>query len=435
MRSLILWAATMAMTLGQDANVSASLASSEHEYEMRKQTRELRKQTDLLRNMSWELSRGSSSTYVHQPIVVASPSYLPLESEEERSAEIKAQQGVWQENDAITSAQRARSFYGESKQPRERQLSANENPEMGELNSPTNDKLIERLLQRYKGNFTDYAWTADRIDNQTFRVTCSVSLDGIPHDFKFRVNNAARTCRYEGGTALAKLSPAQAKRTVTFLDEETPSGNPTGGFDPDAYLMDATILQGNKVVLNAKTLKEGREAGYSDEEIWSYLSLKDERFASARSLGQSLDELAASHGEGGKRTAKDDESGERRAATKPTKLPETVVVKSERDVRTLIQQMCYEMNSGLPMRIDADTMLLTTLPYTDNSLLYRCKMVNMTADQFEKGRITKALKPQVVATYKTSMPNLLKLGVTLVYHYVDKEGKFIESFTVGPEDL
>ena len=236
-------------------------------------------------------------------------SSVPQESKEERAAKFKAQQEVSQKNDAIASAQHARSFYAGNKQPRERQLSANESPEIGDLNSPTNDKLIEGLLQGYKGNFTDYVWTAERVDNQTFIVTCSASLDGKPHDFKFRVNNAAGTCRYDGGTALGELlAPPPYKGKVVFLDE-TPHATPSESdleklglervtdqeakFDPDAYLMDATWLQGNKIVLNTKTLKEGREAGYSDEEIWSYLVSKDKSFASEKSAGRTLDELAA----------------------------------------------------------------------------------------------------------------------------------------------
>lgn len=116
-------------------------------------------------------------------------------------------------------------------------------------------------------------------------------------------------------------------------------------------------------------------------------------------------------------------------------LPETIRVKAAADVQKVIRLISDELNTRLPMRVDSETILLTSLPYTDNSLLYRYKMVNMTADQFEDGRITEKLKPPAVATYKTAMPTLMKLGVKLVYHYTDKDGNFIESFTVGPEDL
>jgi hypothetical protein len=210
-----------------NAELEVSLANSRQEEQMARQTRELREQTELLRNMSKEERGGFSSSYVPPPILVAPSSYvpptsrMPQESKEERAANFKAQQETSQKNDAITSAKGARSFNAGNKQPRERQLSANESPEIGDLNSPTNEKLIEGLLQEYKGNFTDYAWTADRIDKQTFVATCSVSLDGMPHDFKFRVNNAARTCRYEGGTALSKLAPP---RKIKFVPvEENPS--------------------------------------------------------------------------------------------------------------------------------------------------------------------------------------------------------------------
>jgi hypothetical protein len=127
----------------------------------------------------------------------------------------------------------------------------------------TNEIVTERLLASYDGDFTGYKWRSEEVDPQTYLVFCEMTLDGKMHDFKFKVNTAIGSCRYEGGTALPKLAPPQAKRTVTFLDEEAPSANSTGvfdpskphsiekpadkeeKFDPDAYLNDSKASDAN----------------------------------------------------------------------------------------------------------------------------------------------------------------------------------------------
>ena len=83
-----------------------------------------------------------------------------------------------------------------------------------------NEIVTERLLASYDGDFTGYKWRSEEIDPQTYLVFCEMILDGREHDFKFKVNTEVGTCRYEGGTALGKLAPPKAKRTITFLDEE-----------------------------------------------------------------------------------------------------------------------------------------------------------------------------------------------------------------------
>ncbi len=46
------------------------------------------------------------------------------------------------------------------------------------------------------------------------------------------------------------------------------------------------------MIFTADRLKEARDSGYSDEEIWSYVSSSDDRFNAAKSEGYSLDEVA-----------------------------------------------------------------------------------------------------------------------------------------------
>jgi len=195
------------------AETSASIDAMRQEGEMQQQTYELRKQTELLRNMSKEGSGGSSSSYV--PLT----SSVPQESKEERAA----RQKIFLDDEYIRAtglAQKAKSFDAKTKKPLARQLSSEEGSDYENRNVPNNSDFIKSLLQIYGGHFTDYKWTVEKVDKQTYIAKCQVTLDGEQNDFRFRVNPLVGTCRYEGGTALGKLAPPKAKRTVTFLDEE-----------------------------------------------------------------------------------------------------------------------------------------------------------------------------------------------------------------------
>ena len=195
------------------AETSASINAMRQEGEMQQQTCELRKQTELLRNMSKEGSGGSSSSYV--PLT----SSVPQESKEERAA----RQKIFLDDEYIRAtglAQKAKSFDAKTKKPLARQLSSEEGSDYENCDVPNNSDFIKSLLQIYGGHFTDYKWTVEKVDKQTYLAKCQVTLDGEQNDFRFRVNPLVGTCRYEGGTALGKLAPPKAKRTITFLDEE-----------------------------------------------------------------------------------------------------------------------------------------------------------------------------------------------------------------------
>ena len=179
---------------------------------MRNQTRELREQTELLRNMSKEESGGSSSSYVPPPRIVAPSSYV---------APTAAAPAV-QINEAVRQARFAMSFDADTVR----------RVKSSSTDYVSNEIITKRLVAAYKGDFTDYEWRSEKVDPQTDFVFCEVLLDGEKYDFKFKVNTAIGSCRYEGGTALAKLAPPQAKRKITFLDEETPSVKSSEGFDP-----------------------------------------------------------------------------------------------------------------------------------------------------------------------------------------------------------
>ena len=194
-----------------NARLDADLAANRQLYEMREQTR-------LLEKISKGTASGSSASYVTPSTYAPAPvsSYIstpssskPKETKEERAAREKRFLEDGRRDQAMRLAQDAKSFGGSSKRPRERQLSAKEGTEYGQLSSPDNEEFIQELLQGYQGSFTDYKWTVEKIDEQTYIVKCQVTLDGEQNEFRFRVNPLVGTCRYEGGTALTKLAPAK----------------------------------------------------------------------------------------------------------------------------------------------------------------------------------------------------------------------------------
>ena len=211
------------------AEMSASINAMRQQGEMRNQTRELREQTELLRNMSEERSGESSTSYVPPPIIVAPPSYVPptssvpQESKEERAAREKRFLDNGRINQAMELAQKAKSFDARTKKPLARQLSSEEGSAYENRDVPNNSDFIKSLLQSYGGHFTDYKWTVEKVDEQTYIAKCQVTLDGEQNEFRFRVNPLVGTCRYESGTALDKISPP---RKFIPLDE---NGKPLGG--------------------------------------------------------------------------------------------------------------------------------------------------------------------------------------------------------------
>jgi len=182
-----------------NAELEVSIANMRQESEMRQQTRELREQTELLRNMSKEERGGSSSSYVPPPIIVAPPSYV---------APTAAAPAV-QINEAVRQARFAMSFDADTVR----------RVKSSSTDYVSNEIITKRLVAAYKGHFTGYEWRSEKVDPQTDFVFCEVLLDGEKYDFKFKVNTAIGSCRYEGGTALAKLAPPPSKTQFRNLTD------------------------------------------------------------------------------------------------------------------------------------------------------------------------------------------------------------------------
>ncbi len=107
------------------------------------------------------------------------------------------------------------------------------------------------------------------------------------------------------------------------------------------------------------------------------------------------------------------------------------------DIDQAIVATSSQLNKTLPMMVDKETRLDNTVAGLDKTIIYRYTLVNMNAADVPKDKLVAAVRPGVVATYKTndSMKEFRNNGVTMKYQYSDKGGVFITEFSVGPKDL
>ncbi len=96
-----------------------------------------------------------------------------------------------------------------------------------------------------------------------------------------------------------------------------------------------------------------------------------------------------------------------------------------------------QLNKTLPMMVDKETRLDNTMAAPDKTIVYRYTLINMSAADIPKDKLISGVRPQVVTTYKTSdsMKDFRNNGITMQYHYSDKNGVAIAEFSVGPKDL
>lgn len=95
-----------------------------------------------------------------------------------------------------------------------------------------------------------------------------------------------------------------------------------------------------------------------------------------------------------------------------------------------------EINRNLPMMVDQNTRLDSTVALPKSKLMYRFTILNI--DPLPDGDVlVEALRPTTLNNYKTSqdMADLRKMNVTLVYSYADDKGNELARFQVSPQDF
>ncbi len=108
-----------------------------------------------------------------------------------------------------------------------------------------------------------------------------------------------------------------------------------------------------------------------------------------------------------------------------------------RNIDQAIVATSSQLNKNLPMMVDKETRLDNTMAGPDKTIIYRYTLVNMSAADVPKDKLVTAIRPRVVATYKTndSMKDFRNNGVTMQYQYFDKGGVSSRSFPWARKDL
>jgi hypothetical protein len=98
----------------------------------------------------------------------------------------------------------------------------------------------------------------------------------------------------------------------------------------------------------------------------------------------------------------------------------------------VLVQASNELNKNLPMVLDKDTRLDTTIPGPGNRFTYFYTMLNYTVEQLDTNKLRSILTPNLINNYKTnkSMDEFRENNVELHYFYRDKNGKSVFDIAV-----
>jgi len=95
-----------------------------------------------------------------------------------------------------------------------------------------------------------------------------------------------------------------------------------------------------------------------------------------------------------------------------------------------------QFNEKCPMMIDAETRMDGIEVKNGNTIVYRYTLINLFASKVDTSLFAKALRPGIINTIKTNaeLAELKRIKSSFEYYYKDREGKFIYSFIITPED-
>jgi len=95
-----------------------------------------------------------------------------------------------------------------------------------------------------------------------------------------------------------------------------------------------------------------------------------------------------------------------------------------------------EINQHLPMMIDSETRIDSTIALPGKTFQYFYTLINYSKDQLDAEDFEKRLRPLILNSIKTNtdMENFRKNKVTLVYLYRDKDGNEFLKFTFSYDD-
>ncbi|MBA3681130.1 MAG: hypothetical protein H0W73_08185 [Bacteroidetes bacterium] len=99
-------------------------------------------------------------------------------------------------------------------------------------------------------------------------------------------------------------------------------------------------------------------------------------------------------------------------------------------------KVVMKFNEKCPMMIDAETQMDGIEIKNGNTIVYKYRLINLFAARVDTAQFNRALRPGIINTIKTNaeLNELKRIKSSFEYYYRDRDGKFIYSFVITPED-
>ena len=109
---------------------------------------------------------------------------------------------------------------------------------------------------------------------------------------------------------------------------------------------------------------------------------------------------------------------------------------SQEGVDNKALKVVAQFNSKCPMMIDQETRMDGIEVKNGNTIVYKYTLINLFAAKVDTARFNLALRPGIINTIKTNaeLNELKRIKSSFEYYYKDRDGKFIYSFLITPED-
>lgn len=106
---------------------------------------------------------------------------------------------------------------------------------------------------------------------------------------------------------------------------------------------------------------------------------------------------------------------------------------SDRELNAALEQAANRMNGSLPMMVDRETRLDSTLAL-DKAFRYNYTLVNYPIENLNAGKFTATMRPRIVNSICTMDDTQVFIdnGVRVIYAYFGRNGKSLTTVTVEP---
>jgi hypothetical protein len=95
-----------------------------------------------------------------------------------------------------------------------------------------------------------------------------------------------------------------------------------------------------------------------------------------------------------------------------------------------------QFNSKCPLMIDAETRMDGIEVKGENTIKYKYTLINLNVEKVDTSKFNTALRPGIISTIKTDseLAELRRINCSFEYYYKDRDGNFIYSFVITPND-